>query len=123
MFKVVITDYIGPEVEPEKKVIGDLASLECLRARSIAELEGRIEDADAIIIFHEVNLPGNLIDRIEKCRVIARGGVGYDAVDFRRAGERGIPVCNVPDYGVDEVADQAIGMMIACNRGFMKAER
>ena len=123
MFKVVITDYIGPEVEPEKKVIGDLASLECLRARSIAELEGRIEDADAIIIFHEVNLPGNLIDRLEKCRVIARGGVGYDAVDFRRAGERGIPVCNVPDYGVDEVADQAIGMMIACNRGFMKAER
>ena len=115
MFKVVITDYIGPEVEPEKALIGDLAEIVCLRARSVAELEGRVEDADAIIIFHEVTLPGELIDRLENCRVIARGGVGYDAVDFRRAGERGIPVCNVPDYGVDEVADQAIGMMIACN--------
>ena len=117
MFKVVITDYIGPEVEPEKALIGDLAEIVCLRARSVAELEGRVEDADAIIIFHEVTLPGELIDRLENCRVIARGGVGYDAVDFRRAGERGIPVCNVPDYGVDEVADQAIGMMIASNRG------
>ena len=36
--------------------------------------------------------------------MIVRGGVGYDAVDYRRAAERAIPVCNVPDYGVDEVA-------------------
>ena len=123
MFKVVITDYIGPEVEPEHAIIGDLAEIECLRARSISELDGRVEDADAIIIFHEVSLPTEVVDRLEKCRVIVRGGVGYDAVDFHRAGERGIPVCNVPDYGVDEVADQAIGMMIACNRGFLKVER
>ena len=74
MFKVVITDYIGPEVEPEKSLIGDLAEIVCLRARSVAELEGRVEDADAIIIFHEVTLPGELIDRLENCRVIARGG-------------------------------------------------
>ena len=87
MFKVVITDYIGPEVEPEKALIDDLAEIVCLRARSVAELEGRVEDADAIIIFHEVTLPGELIDRLENCRVIARGGVGYDAVDFRRAGD------------------------------------
>ena len=82
MFKVVITDYIGPEVEPEKALIGDLAEIVCLRARSVAELERRVEDADAIIIFHEVTLPGEVIDRLENCRVIARGGVGYDAWTF-----------------------------------------
>ena len=123
MFKVVITDYIGPEVEVEKSIIGDLAEIEPLLARSIAELEGKVDDADAIIIFHEVSLPEAVISRLSNCRVIARGGVGYDAVDFRFAGKQGIPVCNVPDYGVDEVADQAIGMMIALNRGFLKAER
>ncbi len=123
MFKVVITDYIGPEVEVEKSIIGDLAEIEPLLARSIAELEGKVDDADAIIIFHEVSLPEAVISRLSNCRVIARGGVGYDAVDFRFAGKQGIPVCNVPDYGVDEVADQAIGMMIALNRGFLKVER
>ena len=123
MFKVVITDYIGPEVEVERSIIGDLAKIEPLLARSLDELEGKVDDADAIIIFHEVSLPENVIRRLSNCRVIARGGVGYDAVDFRFAGKQGIPVCNVPDYGVDEVADQAIGMMIALNRGFMKAER
>ena len=60
---------------------------------------------------------------MKKCQVIVRGGVGYDAVDYRRAAERAIPVCNVPDYGVDEVADHAIGMMIACNRRFLRPER
>ena len=123
MFKVVITDYIGPEVEVEKSIIGDLAEIEPLLARSIAELEGKVDDADAIIIFHEVSLPEAVISRLSNCRVIARGGVGYDAVDFRFAGKQGIPVSNVPDYGVDEVADQAIGMMIALNRGFLKVER
>ena len=123
MFKVVITDYIAPPVEPEETIFAGLAKVECLLARSVGELESRVEDADAIIVFHEVSLTTGIIDRLEKCRVIVRGGVGYDAVDFRRAGGRGIPVCNVPDYGVDEVADQAIGMMIACSRGFLRVER
>ncbi|MEC7882783.1 MAG: C-terminal binding protein [Verrucomicrobiota bacterium] len=123
MFKVVVTDYIGPEVEVEQSIIGELAGIETLLARSVAELEGKVEDADAIIIFHEVSLPEEVINRLKNCRVIVRGGVGYDAVDYRCAGRLGIPVCNVPDYGVDEVADQAIGMMIALNRGFLKVER
>jgi len=122
MFKVVIADYIGPEVEVEKSIIGDLAKIETLLAHSITELEGKVEDADAIIVYHEVSLPESVIRRLSNCRVIARGGVGYDAVDFRLAGKLGIPVCNVPDYGVDEVADHAIGLMIALNRGFLKAE-
>ena len=49
MFKVVITDYIGPEVEVEKSIIGDLAEIEPLLARSIAELEGKVDDADAML--------------------------------------------------------------------------
>ena len=123
MFKVVVTDYIGPEVKVEQSIIGELAGIETLLARSVAELEGKVEDADAIIIFHEVSLPEEVINRLKNCRIIVRGGVGYDAVDYRCAGRLGIPVCNVPDYGVDEVADQAIGMMIALNRGFLKVER
>jgi len=123
MFKVVITDLVAPPAEPEETIFAGLAKVECLQARSVGDLEGRIEEADAIIIFHEVSLPAGIIDRLQQCRVIVRGGVGYDALDFRRAGERGIPVCNVPDYGVDEVADHAIGMLIACNRRFLLPER
>ncbi|SVE35915.1 uncharacterized protein METZ01_LOCUS488769, partial [marine metagenome] len=82
MFKVVITDYVSPPVEPEETIFSGLAKVECLLARSPEELVGRVEDADAIIVFHEVSLTTGIIDRLEKCRVIVRGGVGYDAVDF-----------------------------------------
>jgi D-3-phosphoglycerate dehydrogenase/C-terminal binding protein len=60
---------------------------------------------------------------MERCRVIVRSGVGFDNVDLAEAGRRGIYVCNVPDYGVDEVADHAIGMMLALNRGLLLADR
>ncbi|HXZ34955.1 MAG TPA: C-terminal binding protein, partial [Thermodesulfobacteriota bacterium] len=50
-------------------------------------------------------------------------GVGYDNVDLAAAGEKGIYVCNVPDYGTDEVADHAIALMLACARGLTFTER
>jgi D-3-phosphoglycerate dehydrogenase/C-terminal binding protein len=49
--------------------------------------------------------------------LIVRCGVGYDNVDFLYARSRGIPVANVPDYGTEEVADSAIGLMLALTRG------
>jgi len=60
---------------------------------------------------------------LEECRIIVRCGVGFDSVDIQAAGAMGIPVCNVPDYGVDEVADHAIGLMLACSRGLVRVER
>jgi D-3-phosphoglycerate dehydrogenase/C-terminal binding protein len=54
---------------------------------------------------------------LERARIIVRNGVGFDVVDLEAAGEAGIAVCNVPDYGTTEVADSAIAMMLAFARG------
>ena len=50
------------------------------------------------------------------CRVIARTGIGYDNVDVEAATEHGIVVTNVPDYCLDEVADQTFLLLLACTR-------
>jgi D-3-phosphoglycerate dehydrogenase/C-terminal binding protein len=92
-------------------------------AHSPEELDGRIEQADGLIVFHEIHIPAATIHRLHRCRVIVRGGVGFDNVDLPAARMRGIRVCNVPDYGVDEVADHAIALMLAVNRGFVRVER
>ncbi|ONI43413.1 dehydrogenase [Candidatus Epulonipiscium fishelsonii] len=47
---------------------------------------------------------------------IVRYGVGLNNVDVEAATEFGVQVCNVPDYGMNEVADQAVGMMLALCR-------
>jgi C-terminal binding protein len=120
-FQVVITDLLDDDLAPEREVLGELADVTALGAQSEAELVGRIERADAIILYHEITLTEATIARLERCRVIVRGGVGYDNVDGPYARRRGIPVANVPDYGSEEVADSALGMLLALARGIHRA--
>jgi phosphoglycerate dehydrogenase-like enzyme len=51
-----------------------------------------------------------------------RAGVGYDNVDVQAAGQRGIVVCNVPDYGTEEVADHALMLLLALARRLLPAD-
>ena len=116
-YQVVITDLINDDLEPEREVLGELAHVTALHARSEAELVGRIEQADAVILYHELALTEATIRRLERCRVIVRGGVGFDNVDRPLCRQLGIPVANVPDYGTEEVADSALAMLLGLARG------
>lgn len=116
-YRVVITDFITDDLEPERQVLGDLADVEALDAYSEDELVGRVEDADALVLYHNLGIYRKTIERLERCKVIVRGGVGIDNVDRDFARQRGIPVANVPDYGTADVADSAIGLMLALTRG------
>ena len=46
--------------------------------------------------------------------------VGYDHIDLAAAGRRGIPVCNVPDYGAHMIAEQAFGLLLAVARNIVR---
>jgi D-3-phosphoglycerate dehydrogenase/C-terminal binding protein len=115
--KVVITDFLRDGLEPERKILGDVARPEWLGASDEEQLIGRIEDADAIMMYHDLTISRRTIERLEHCKLIVRCGVGIDNVDHAFARQRGIPVGNIPDYGSEEVADTAIGMMLALTRG------
>lgn len=117
MARVVITDFIHDELRPEREALVDCAEVEALDAMGEDELVGRIEDADAIMLYHNLGLSRRTIDRLTRCKLIVRCGVGYDNVDWRFAAAQGIPVANVPDYGTEEVADSAIGMALTLTRG------
>ena len=56
-------------------------------------------------------------EQLNGCKLTIRCGVGCDNVDHAYARRRGIPVANVPDYGTEEVADSAVGLMLALTRG------
>jgi len=116
-YQVVITDLINDDLAPEREVLGELAQVTALQARSEDELVGRIEQADAVILYHELALSEVTIRRLERCRVIVRGGVGFDNVDRPLCRQLEIPVANVPDYGTEEVADSALAMLLALTRG------
>jgi len=115
--KVVVTDFIGGPMEDELKILGDIADVVSLNAGCEDDLFGRIEDADAIMVYHCVEVTERTIERLTNCKLIVRCGVGFDNVDAVAARKRGIPVANVPDYGTEEVADSAIGLALSLTRG------
>ena len=74
--------------------------------------------ADALLVcYAKVTRPVIEAAAANGCRVIARYGIGYDNVDLDAATEHGIPVTNVPDYCLDEVADHAMALLLALARG------
>jgi lactate dehydrogenase-like 2-hydroxyacid dehydrogenase len=85
-----------------------------------AELKGRIRG-----IATEANRGADraLIAALPSLEIISLFGVGTDSVDLAAARERGIPVTNTPDILTDEVADLAIGLMLASARQILFADR
>jgi len=64
-----------------------------------------------------------IIDGLERCRVIALGTVGVDSVDVAAATARGIPVTNVPDTFIEEVADHTMMLILATFRRLVVQDR
>ena len=63
------------------------------------------------------------LDRLPSLRVGASPSVGLDHVDVEAATRRGVWVCNVPDYCVDEMADHALALLLALVRGVVELDR
>jgi D-3-phosphoglycerate dehydrogenase / 2-oxoglutarate reductase len=72
-------------------------------------------DADAIIA-KGVRISKYIIDSLQRCKVIALGSVGADSVDVAAATARHIPVTNVPDTFIEEVADHVMMLILATFR-------
>jgi len=105
-----------PQSTAERAVIGDAAEVRRFLCGSDADFTDEICDANALIVWHNTPIGAEGIARLRNCRAIIRNGVGFDSVDIAAARERGIAVCNVPDYGTEEVADHAIALALALCR-------
>ena len=116
MPNVLVTDHTFDPLDIERRIL-ELAGafLSPHRCKSAAELLPLAADADAILT-QFAPVTAEVIAAMKKARVIVRYGIGVDNVDLRAARERGIPVCNVPDYCIDEVADHTLALVLAATR-------
>jgi len=113
--QVYIPDYLT-EAELEKQILGDIADIHFLKLTSEDGFVDHASKADAILLYHDIPLSKASISKMDQCKGIVRCGVGFNNVDLSAAGQRGILVCNVPDYGTEDVADHALMSMLAISR-------
>lgn len=110
-------------VDIEREVVGDAAEVALFCCESDADFPPRVLDSTALIVWHNAPITAAGIARLKHCRAIIRNGVGFDSVDTAAAAKAGIAVCNVPDYGTEEVADHAIALALALCRQLFALDR
>lgn len=111
-YKVVITDHEYDNIENEKQALSelDVELLDC-QYKDPKDILKVAKDADALIIQY-AKMPRELVEQLDKCKVIARYATGFDGIDLEACTEKGIYVCNVSDYCREEVSTYALSLLL-----------
>ena len=117
---VLEPESLYPDTLLEQRVMGDsVRILQGNAKKALIELPDELcAQADGLMTLR-LAVPKEALQKFPKLKVVIRMGVGYDRVDRAYCAERGITVCNVPDYGTQEVADTAIALAVSLRRGLV----
>lgn len=121
--RVVVTDYCFASLENERAVIesagAELVACQCKTEEEVIEAA---RSADALLV-QWAPITASVIGNLSRCKVIVRYGIGVDNVDLEAASQRGIAICNVPDYCIDEVADHALALALSLIKRIVAADQ
>lgn len=116
MSRVAITDFTFPSLDLEDRILKEAgAQLVAGNDKQPAALKALVATADAVIT-QFAPIDAAVIETMQRAKVIVRYGIGVDNVDLDAARTRNIPVCNVPDYCIDEVADHTLAFILGLTR-------
>ena len=99
--------------EIESSSVGSNQAIFCERYDDVTEEQWA--SADAIVTVNDV--PDKYREKLGNCRIVVTPKVGFDNINLEAWADLGVPVCNVPDYGTQEVADHAIALMMSLMKG------
>ena len=74
---------------------------------------------DAFLVWTP-SIRANTINQLSNCKIIVRYGVGYDKIDLVDLDRAGIAFSNNPEYGPEDVADTAMGLILALQRRLLQ---
>ena len=111
-----MTDHPWPDLSIERSFF-DPASIELVDAPDASEETLAKLSRDVVAIatcWGEVT--EGVIRAAQNCKLICRLGIGLNNIDIQTATELGIPVTNIPDYCIEEVADHTLAMILGLTR-------
>ncbi|MDB6127498.1 MAG: hypothetical protein JWM35_1394, partial [Verrucomicrobia bacterium] len=121
--RVLVTDHGFPNLRHEETTLAAAgAELVVAQCKTADDVIAVARDADALLV-QWAPMTAAVIGSLTRCKVIVRYGIGVDNVDLVAAKARGIAVCNVPDYGICEVAEHAVSLALALARQLPMIDR
>ncbi len=85
-------------------------------------LKNEIREVDGIISLLTDKFDREMIDSLNRCKIIANYAVGYNNIDVAYANNKGITVTNTPDVLTDSTSDLAMALVLACSRRLVEGE-
>ena len=118
MTRILIIDpQFEGDPDIEQDVAGPDVTFDILRPGDGEVSVEPLRRADAVINCRSRHkLPEHLVAEMERVRIVVQAGVGFNHIDVDACAQRGIPVCNTPDYGTLEVADHTMGLLLSLTR-------
>jgi D-3-phosphoglycerate dehydrogenase len=114
--KVVITDHAFASIATEQALVTAAgASLTVAQCRTEDEVSAAAAGAAALLV-QWAPITANVLRTLAGCRVVVRYGIGVDNIDLAAARQLGVPIANVPDYCIDEVADHTLALALSLGR-------
>jgi D-3-phosphoglycerate dehydrogenase len=117
MFKAVRLNATTYPVEPgERQELARVgAELVAIEGQQPDEILESAADCDALLVVSSY-VPGSVIEKLSRCRVISRLGAGTDRIDIETATRCGIVVANVPDFCINEQAEHTMALLLSLAR-------
>jgi len=123
MTRIVITDCDHPTIEIERAIFTRAGyEVELAQCRTADEVATAGAGAVALLAQY-APITDAVLAALPLVRVVGIYGASLDNVELPAAARRGLRVVNVPDYGVDEVADHTLGLILALTRGIVGLDR
>jgi D-3-phosphoglycerate dehydrogenase len=123
MRPVLFSDHDFPDVELEREIFAAAeVPLRIAQCRSEGEVIDAARDCAAILLQY-APITARVVDALPALGIVSRIGAGFDTVDTKACGERGVWVANSPDYGVGEVATHALALALAAIRNVVRYDR
>ncbi|XP_055333991.1 C-terminal-binding protein-like [Paramacrobiotus metropolitanus] len=103
----------GRDCSVEMPILKDVATVAFCDAQSTTEIHEKVlNEAVGALMWHTITLTREDLEKFKALRIIVRIGSGVDNIDIKAAGELGVAVCNVPGFGVEEVADTTLSLIL-----------
>ncbi|MER5478179.1 C-terminal binding protein [Streptomyces sp. NPDC002734] len=123
MARIVITDCDHDTIEPEQRAAAaagvELVLADCADEDDVIAAGA---GADGLIVQY-APITARVLESLPRLKVVSRYGVGVDNIDLDAAEAQDVLVCNVPDYGTEDVSDHAVALALALLRGIPQLDR
>jgi len=87
------------------------------------QIAEKIGNFEVVVVRSRTKMIRELIAKADKCKIIARVGIGLDNIDQEAAKEKNIRVINAVEGAITAVAELVIGLMISMAREISRADR